>query len=45
MSTAALEGANHKIRTTRRQACGYRDQTFFDLKLFALHECNDARIK
>jgi transposase len=38
ISTAALEGTNNKIKTMQRKAYGYRDQEFFRLKIFALHE-------
>ncbi|MGD9874918.1 MAG: transposase [Kiritimatiellia bacterium] len=32
-----MEGINNKIRTMTRSAYGYRDETFFILKLFNLH--------
>ena len=35
-----LEGTNNKIKTMKRQAYGYRDQEFFELKILALHEMN-----
>lgn len=38
ISTGKLEGINNKIKTLKRKAYGYRDQTFFILKLFSLHE-------
>lgn len=38
ISTGPLEGTNNKIRTLQRQAYGYRDQEFFRLRIFALHE-------
>jgi transposase len=38
ISTGPLEGTNNKIRTMQRQAYGYRDDEFFKLKLYALHE-------
>jgi transposase len=44
ISTGPLEGTNNKIRTMQRQAYGYRDQEFFRLKLFALHEANYALV-
>ena len=37
ISTGPLEGVNNKIKTMKRQAYGYRDMEFFQLKLFALH--------
>ncbi|MDT8341065.1 MAG: transposase [Longimicrobiales bacterium] len=38
ISTGPIEGMNNKIKTLRRQAYGYRDQDFFRLRIFALHE-------
>ena len=38
ISTGPLEGINNKIKTFKRQAYGYRDQQFFKLKIFALHQ-------
>jgi transposase len=40
ISTAKLEGINNKIKTMKRQAYGYRDQKFFELKILALHDKN-----
>jgi len=42
ISTAKLEGINNKIKTMKRQAYGYRDQKFFELKILAMHEKNYA---
>lgn len=42
ISTAKLEGINNKIKTMKRQAYGYRDQKFFDLKILAMHDKNYA---
>lgn len=44
ISTGPLEGANNKIKTMKRQAYGYRDQEFFELKILALHETRLALI-
>lgn len=44
ISTAPLEGTNNKIRTMQRQAYGFRDQEFFRLKLFALHQSRYALV-
>jgi transposase len=44
ITTAALEGTNNKIRTMQRQAYGFRDQEFFRLKIFALHETTYALV-
>jgi transposase len=38
ISTGPLEGTNNKIRTLQRRAYGFRDQEFFKLKIYALHE-------
>ena len=38
IGTGMLEGVNNKIRTLTRQAYGFRDQAFFRLQLFGLHE-------
>ena len=42
ISTAKLEGINNKIKTMKRQAYGYRDQKFFELKILAMHNKNYA---
>lgn len=44
ITTAPLEGTNNKIKTMKRQAYGYRDNEFFTLKLFALHESKYALV-
>ena len=38
ISTGKVEGINNKIKTMKRQAYGYRDQEFFKLKIYAMHE-------
>ena len=38
ISTGPLEGMNNKIKTLQRQAYGFRDQEFFRLRIFALHQ-------
>jgi transposase len=42
ISTGPLEGTNNKIKTMQRQAYGFRDQEFFKLKIYALHEAKYA---
>ena len=37
ISTGPLEGMNNKIKTLKRQACGYRDLVDFTLKFHELH--------
>lgn len=44
ISTAALEGTNTKIRVMQRQAYGFRDQEFFKLKIYAIHESRLALV-
>ncbi len=44
ITTGPLEGTNNKIRTMQRQAYGFRDREFFELKLFALHETRYALV-
>lgn len=41
ISTGKVEGTNNKIKVLKRTAYGYRDDDYFVLKLFALH---DAKI-
>ena len=44
LSTGPLEGTNNKIKTMKRQAYGFRDQEFFKLKIYALHESKYALV-
>jgi transposase len=44
ISTGPLEGTNNKIKTMQRQAYGYRDEEFFKLKIYALHEAKYALV-
>lgn len=44
ISTGPLEAVNNKIKFLNRQAFGYRNQEFFRLKLFALHNARYALI-
>jgi transposase len=44
ISTGPLEGTNHKIKTMKRQAYGFRDQEFFKLKILAIHEARYALV-
>lgn len=44
ISTGPLEGTNNKIKTMQRQAYGFRDQEFFTLKIYALHEAKYALV-
>jgi transposase len=38
ISTGPLEGTNNKIKTLQKKAYGFRDQQFFILKIYALHQ-------
>jgi transposase len=38
ISNARMEGINNKIRTLLRQTCGLRDERYFTLKLYSLHD-------
>lgn len=44
ISTGPLEGTNNKIKTMKRQAYGFRDQEFFKLKVYAIHESRYALV-
>jgi transposase len=44
ISSGPLEGTNNKIKTMQRQAYGYRDQEFFQLKILALHKTRYALV-
>ena len=44
ISTGPLEGTNTKIRVMQRQAYGFRDQDFFQLKIYQLHETKHALV-
>lgn len=42
ISTGPLEGLNNKIKVLKRQAYGFRDQLYFILRLFFIHEQTPA---
>jgi transposase len=44
ISTGPLEGTNTKIRALQRQAYGFRDQQFFQLKILGIHETKYALV-
>jgi len=44
ITTGPLEGTNNKIKTVQKQAYGFRDMTFFKLKIYALHESKYALV-
>ena len=42
ISTGRLEGINNKVKVLKRQAYGFRDIKYFELRLYFLHETNLA---
>jgi transposase len=44
LSNGPLEGTNNKIKTMNRQHYGLRDQEFFQLKLYQLHQTKYALV-
>lgn len=44
ISTGPLEGTNHKIKTMKRQAYGFRDPEFLMLKILGIHETTYALV-
>lgn len=43
LTSAAMEGFNNKIRWLIRQAYGFHDQEYFDLKIYDLPACKTVR--
>lgn len=43
LSTAKVEGINNKIKVLKRVAYGFRDDKYFKLRLFALHDSHITR--
>ena len=43
ISTGKVEGINNKIKVLKRTAYGFRDERYFKLRLFALHDCHITR--
>ena len=43
VSTAKVEGINNKIKVLKRVAYGFRDDKYFKLRLFALHDSHITR--
>ena len=39
ISTGNVEGINNKIKVMKRNAYGFRDEEYFKLRLYALHDC------
>ncbi len=43
ISTGKVEGINNKIKVMKRNAYGFRDERYFTLRLYALHDCRITR--
>ena len=43
ISTGKVEGINNKIKVMKRNAYGFRDDRYFKLRLYALHDCRITR--
>ena len=43
ISTGKVEGINNKIKVMKRNAYGFRDDKYFELRLYALHDCSITR--
>ena len=44
ITSGPIEGTNNEIKTMKRQAYGFRDREFFQLKILAIHETKYALI-
>ena len=44
ISSGPMEGTNHKIKTRKRPAYGFRDLEFFKLKILGIHETRYALV-
>ena len=43
LSIGKVEGINNKIKVMKRNAYGFRDERYFTLRLYALHDCRITR--
>ena len=43
LSTGKVEGINNKIQVMKRNAYGFRDEKYFTLRLYTLHDCRITR--
>lgn len=43
ISTGKVEGINNKVKVMKRNAYGFRDERYFELRLYALHDCRITR--
>jgi transposase len=44
ISSGPLEGLNNKIKTLQRQAYGFRDREFFELRIYSIHRAKYALV-
>jgi transposase len=40
ISVGNVEGINNKIKVMKRVAYGFREERYFELRLYALHDCH-----
>ena len=45
ISTGKVEGINNKIKVMKRTSYGFRDERYFELRLYALHDCRITRCR
>jgi transposase len=43
ISTGKVDGINHNIKVMKRNAYGFIDEQYFELRLFALHDSRVTR--
>ena len=43
ISSGKVEGINNKIKVMKRNVYGFRDERYFKLRLYALHDCRITR--
>ncbi|WP_373724149.1 ISL3 family transposase [Bacteroides heparinolyticus] len=43
ISTGKVEGINNKIKVMKKNAYGFRDERYFELRLYELHDCRITR--
>lgn len=43
LAKGKVEGINNKIKVMKRNAYGFRDERYFTLRLYALHDCRITR--
>ena len=43
ISTGKVEGINNKIKVMKRKAYGFRNERYFELRLYAIHDCRITR--